>query len=132
MGNFGKLLNALWLLSAAAARAAATADFNQSIAPRLALPRLVVASRRILSPPLNSPTQHSDDATLRVEASIRVVGASRQRLQQSAALELHSNQHVEHTDRRHGAAEEDETRHGEYMSIKVVLHLQRRVERPRT
>lgn len=48
MGNFGKLLNALWLLADAAA-AAATADFNQSIAPRLALSRRGVASRRVAS-----------------------------------------------------------------------------------
>lgn len=46
MGNFGKLLNALWLLADAAA-AAATADFNQSIAPRLALSRRGVASHLI-------------------------------------------------------------------------------------
>jgi len=72
---------------------------------------------------LNSPTQHSDDSSLGIEAPIRIVGSPRQRLQQATPLQLHTNEHVEHTNRCHGSTKEDKSGDGEHMGIKVVLHL---------
>lgn len=75
------------------------------------------------STPTHSLTQHPYDARLGADAAINIVAATRQRLEQTAALQLDPDEHVQHTDGRHRPAKEQKAGHGEDMCKKVVIHL---------
>lgn len=68
-------------------------------------------------------TQHAYDAGLCAYTTINIIRTPWQRLQQPAPLQLNPDEHVEHTDGRHGAAEEQKTGYGKHMCDKVVIYL---------
>lgn len=68
-------------------------------------------------------TQHANDAGLCTYPTINIIRTPWHRLQQPAPLQLNPDEHVEHTDGRHGSAKEQKTGYGKHMCDKVVIYL---------